>query len=162
MTSYYDFTPSTTALFQFQPTLDGKTYSIIIPWALFGRRYYVNCYALDGSLVFSVPLAGSPIGVALQSLTWWEGSDYGTTISPHGCAIGSTIKLTISGAVPDAYNGAVEALIIDASSFSYPLPGSLPPATSLGAVSFDLNLAGGYFNSTLVYRSANGQFEVSP
>lgn len=57
----YTFTPSSTSLFSFQPTLDGKAYNIVVSWNLFGQRYYLNCYDLSGNLVFCLPLIGSPV-----------------------------------------------------------------------------------------------------
>ena len=55
------FQPTSTTPFQFQPTLDGSIYTVIVTWELFGRRYYVNCYTLQGVLVFCLPLIGSPL-----------------------------------------------------------------------------------------------------
>ena len=60
MTTYVDFSPSTTASFQFQPTLDGAIYTAIINWNLYGQRYYLNLYTLQGTLVLCIPLIGSP------------------------------------------------------------------------------------------------------
>lgn len=56
----YAFSPSPTAPFQFQPTLDGATYNCVVTWNIFGNRYYVNCYNLSGTLVFCLPLISSP------------------------------------------------------------------------------------------------------
>lgn len=56
----YPFNPSATANFQFQPTLDGKVYNVIITWNLGGARYYVNIYTLQGARVLTIPLIGSP------------------------------------------------------------------------------------------------------
>lgn len=162
MATYYDFTPSVDAPFQFQPVLDGTTYTIILSWGLFRRGYVVNCFALDGTLVFSVPLVGSPTGVELQSLSWVLGTVTAVAAVPHGFTPASTVRLTIDGAAPDAYNGTFDALIIDAVSFSYNVAANPGDATSFGTASRNQNIAGGYFESTLVYRTANGQFEVSP
>jgi hypothetical protein len=60
MTTFTNFSPSTTANFQFQPTLDGQVYTVTVLWSLFGQRYYVNIAALDGTLVALLPLIGSP------------------------------------------------------------------------------------------------------
>ena len=60
-TVYTPFTPSVTTPFLFQPTFDGDIYTVIVTWNLFGRRYYVNCYTLSGTLIFSLPLIGSPL-----------------------------------------------------------------------------------------------------
>lgn len=56
----YQFTPNTVAPFQFQPTLDDSVYTVIVTWNLFGQRWYINLYALDGSLVVCTPNVGSP------------------------------------------------------------------------------------------------------
>lgn len=60
MTTFVDFKPSLQGPFQFQPTLDGAVYNVIVTWNIFGRRYYVNLYDLSGSLIVSIPLIGSP------------------------------------------------------------------------------------------------------
>ncbi len=61
MTTITPFTPSSTAPFQFQPTLDGSLYTAIVTWCLFGRRYYLNLFTLQGTRVFTMPLIGSPL-----------------------------------------------------------------------------------------------------
>lgn len=62
MTTYTAFTPTASAPFQFQPTFDGAVYTVIVTWNLFGQRYYVNVYTLSGTLVYSLPMIGSPPG----------------------------------------------------------------------------------------------------
>lgn len=61
MTTVTPFTPSSQAPFQFQPELDGSLYTAIVTWNLFGRRYYLNLYTLQGTRVMTVPLIGSPL-----------------------------------------------------------------------------------------------------
>ena len=61
-TTFIDFTPQANQNFQFQPTLDGAVYTAIVTWNVFGERYYVNLYALDGTLIFCLPMTGSPLG----------------------------------------------------------------------------------------------------
>lgn len=56
----YNFTPSDTNVFQFQPTLDNSTFSVTVTWNVFGERYYVNISTLQGVLVYTIPLIGSP------------------------------------------------------------------------------------------------------
>jgi hypothetical protein len=99
MTTYIDFVPSIAAPFQFQPTLDGQLYSVLVPWNLYSQRYYVEVSDLSGNLICAIPQVGSPV------------------------------------------------------------PGQNPFLTG----NVDLNLVAGYFTtSTLVWRPANQQFEVSP
>ena len=60
MTTIYPYNPSTQANFQFQPILDGQSYSVILTYNKFGERYYINIYDQSGALVVCLPLIGSP------------------------------------------------------------------------------------------------------
>ena len=162
MTTYFEFAPTNTAAFQFQPTFDGVVYNVAVPWLLFGRRYYVACYALDGTLQFLLPLIGSPTGFEIQAIEWERGNAIVTTVEPHGFKIGSTTEVTISGVAPAAYDGKFKALAVDPVTLSYPLAANPGQATALGSANRDISMTAGYFNSTLVYRAANKTFEVSP
>jgi hypothetical protein len=129
MTTYTEFTPSNTQVFTFQPTLDGTTYIITIPWSLFGQRYYVTCRTLGGNLVFSLPLIGSPAGINVQAATWEPNNATITVATPHEHKVGSIINLTLSGMAPDAYNGTFACKIINDTQFTFPLnsfPGKSP------------------------------------
>ncbi len=64
----YLFAPSTTANFQFQPTLDGQIFNVITTWNLFGSRWYINILTLAGDLVYCMPLIGSPPGYNISLL----------------------------------------------------------------------------------------------
>lgn len=162
MTQYFNFVPSTSVAPQFQPTLDDQVYNAIMTWNLDGQRYYINLYQLDGTLVFCLPLVGSESGTNIVSLTWNQGVVTATTETPHGYAFGATMDLTISGATPDGYNGLVSAFVTGASTFTYLLPAFPGAATIAGRADFNINLAAGYFSSTLVFRQASQQFEVNP
>lgn len=160
----YPFVPSTSGAPSFQPTLDGNPYTVTIVWSLFGQRYYVQCTTLQGALIFLVALTESPGGQAIETLAWNEltGNVEGTTPVPHGYSIGATIELTISGATPSQYNGQQLVFITGTSSFEYPLDLALDPgpATTPGALSYDISLCAGYFDSTMVFR--NSAFEITP
>ncbi len=56
----FPFTPQANANFNFQPTFDGQQYTVTCTWNLFGQRYYVNILTLNGQLIVSTPLIGSP------------------------------------------------------------------------------------------------------
>ena len=168
-TTFFNFTPSSAAPFQFQPVLDGQPYSATVPWLLFGRRYYLNLFALDGTQILLTGLNGSPIGIQIGSLSWANGTVSATTIAPHGYKTARSIMLTIAGCAPNAYNGLVKALITGPSSFSWPLAINPGPASVFGNANYDINLIGGvekedgtFFSSTLVFRAQNSQFEVNP
>ena len=56
-----NFTPSPYSNFQFQATLDGTSYTVILTWNIYGQRYYVNIYTLNNRRILSLPLVGSPL-----------------------------------------------------------------------------------------------------
>jgi hypothetical protein len=92
-----------------------------------------------------------------------------TTAGPHGYRIASTVELTLVGSTPDAYNGLFPCLITGPSSFSYILADDPGAATVFGTANYNINLIGGvakedgtFFASTLMFRQAASQFEVSP
>lgn len=60
MTTLFAFQPSPTSNFIFQPTLDGQQYTAIVNWNLYGVRYYLNLYTLQGVQILCVALIGSP------------------------------------------------------------------------------------------------------
>jgi len=163
MTTIVRFTPSPTGPFVFQPTLDGNVYTASVKWLGAGQRWYIELEDLSGTTIFYLPLIGSPTGIAIETLTWSGNQAEATTSEPHGYVIGDVVDLTISGATPDAYNGLQECFITGPSTFIYdliPYPG---PTSVPGTASYDINIAGGYFEeSTLVFREDAQQFEISP
>jgi hypothetical protein len=60
MTTYTQFVPQPNTLFQFQPTLDGQQYTVVVTWSLYGQRWYFNLLTLQRQLVLSAALVGSP------------------------------------------------------------------------------------------------------
>ena len=60
MTTFIDFIPPADVPFQFQPSLDGVTYNVSVTWNLFGQRWYANIYTVQGVLIVSLPMIGSP------------------------------------------------------------------------------------------------------
>ena len=163
MTTYYDFTPTAQAPFQFQPTLDGQTYSIFVTWNLYGQRYYVNVYDLSGNLIVALPVIGSPSSKSIGGSSWSDGRVTIGTITPHFFKIGATLNLTVAGMEPILYNGIFSMLVTSANELTYSLASDPGAPTTLGSVGADINLLGGYFNtSTLVFRAPTNQFEVTP
>jgi hypothetical protein len=165
----FPFQPFPTSPFQFSPVLDGQTYNATVPSLLFGNRYYLNLIASDGTPILFTALIGSPTGIQLASLSWANGIVSATTQTPHGYRIASTVELTLVGSTPDGYNGLFPCLITGPSTFSYLLADDPGPATVFGTANYNINLIGGvakedgtFFASTLVFRQAASQFEVSP
>lgn len=162
MTTYTTFSQPARATFQFSPTLDGATYNAIVNWNLFSQRYYINIYDTSGNLIVAQAMVGSPTGVNIAAATWANGTVTITTSAPHGYSIGKNVQLTITGVTPSAYNGLYNCLITGTMTFNYLLTANPGVATAYGAVNYNISLTAGYFASTLVYRIANQQFEVSP
>jgi hypothetical protein len=164
--TFTDFTPSSAKPFQFQPTLDGAAHTLVVTWGLAGKRWYVNLYDQTGALVFYLPLIASPSAMTVQSITWDATTQLVTvtTVAPHGLELGTIVALTISNVVPSTYNGVVDLIPNGPTTLIYPQstdPGG--NATTVGAIGRDINLGGGYLKtSTLVFRDATQQFEVSP
>lgn len=163
MTTLFPFQPTLQAPFQFQPVLDGQNYNATVTWNLFGKRFYLNLFALDGTLVTSVPMVGSPTGFAIESMSWANGTVTVETVDPHSYKIGTVARLTISGCAPDAYNGVFDVIVTGPDEFTYQVAANPGSATALGRVDYNINLVAGFFKrSTLVYREVAVQFEVAP
>ena len=62
MTTYIPFTPSPTAPFQFSAMLDGASYTGTVRWNTAGQRWYVTLTDSTGTVIFTLPLIGSPVG----------------------------------------------------------------------------------------------------
>jgi hypothetical protein len=163
LTTYTPFQPPLNAPFSFQPTLDGQQYLCQVKWGLAGQRWYVQCTQLDGTPVFYLPLLGSEVGVAIQNVAWNRGVVTLTTDQPHGYALADTINLTISRATAAALNGVWECLITGDDTLTFALANDPGASAMLGVLSYDINMAAGYFQtSTLVFRQPNQSFEVTP
>ena len=162
MTTFIDFVPSQIQAPTFNVTLDGDTYAVLVTWNLAAQRYYITISSLNGGVIVTEALVGSPIGIELSAISWQSGIVTVTTSVPHNLKVGQTLNLTMTGAVPDAYNGMVQALVAGPSTFSYALAANPGSATTFGSVEQNINLVAGFFVSTLIYRQANVQFEVSP
>jgi hypothetical protein len=161
VTTYYPYQASPSAPFSFQPTLDGAQYLATVKWNIYGQRNYLFLTQLDGTPVVTIPVVPSPPSVALESISWTNGTVTAVTAVPHGYAIGLLVQITISGCNPSAYNGAVLAYVLDAVTLTYPLIANPGMATMIGLVDWTINLVQGYFTtSSIVFR--NSQFEVAP
>lgn len=162
MTTFIDFVPPTNTPFEFSPTLDGAQYNATVTWNLFGRRWYVNVYDLGGLLIFSVPMIGSQTGITIANGSWANGRVTITTTMPHEYTVGQIVEFTVAECLPDAYNGKQKCEIASANSYIYDLAANPGTFTALGTTHYNINIAGGYFASTLVYRVSSNQIEVSP
>ena len=162
MTTYTDFQPSTQQVFSFSPTLDGAQYNCTLTWNLFGQRYYINCSDLSNNLIFSLPLIGSPDGIIVEAVTWDSGTVTVETTVPHGYRPGQTVNLTLSQTTPSEYSGNWNMLVINGSELTFTLASNPGNCTAPGLLYDNINIAAGYFTSTLVFRESSSQFEVTP
>ena len=169
MSQMFPFVPSATTQFQFSPVLDGDVYNCLVPWILFGSRYYLSLLAIDGTQVWYGGIVGSPQAQNIASLSWANGYAYATTFTPHGFRVASVVTGTIAGCSPDAYNGLFELFATGPSSLRYALSVNPGTATVLGAVDQRINLIGGvqkpdgtFFSSSLVFWETLQSFEASP
>lgn len=60
MTTLVTFNPSSTANFQFNPTLDGVDYVAVCTWNSAAPRYYISIYDTARTLIMTRPITGSP------------------------------------------------------------------------------------------------------
>lgn len=163
MTTFVQYTQQPGVAFEFQATLDGQQYTCILTWNLFGRRLYLNVLSSNNTLVVCEALIGSPGAVAIQSLSWANGTAKLVTATPHGFRVLDTVSLTVSDSAPDAYNGQFNMLAIDNFTLAYPIASDPGEASQFGKVAFNVNLVEQYFDtSTLVYRAAGQIFEITP
>ena len=160
----YTFQPSLQNVFQFQPLLDGETYTASILWNVFRQGYYIQLVDQNGNVIFLLPLVGSSTGIDIQSATWDQNTGLVTVTAalPHGLPLNSAVNVTVSGMTPDAYNGDVLAYVQNRTQFTYPISADPGPVTTLGVVRVDLSLTAGYFSSKMVYRPSIQQIEVTP
>lgn len=164
MTDLFQFQPSQQGPWQFQPTLDGQQCTGNVIWNFFGQRYYLTLLDGSGNTVFTKALVGSPDAIAIQTLSWDGSKGTGTatveTSLPHNIRVGSVAEVTISGCAPDAFNGDFEVLAVGPTMLTYQLPGDPGNVTTLGAVSDDLLLNFGYFDTAIVFRDSTQTFEI--
>lgn len=167
MTTYTLFTPPRKTPFQFQPTLDGQVYNVSVTWNMFGQRWYLNLYDLNGNLIDCTAMVGSPDAAPIATQTWDVVTEQVTvtTILPHAIPLGVEADLTVTDAFPTTYNTTVPMIAISPTSLIYSLtvdPGG--SATQPGRIVQNINLfPGQYFQtSTLLFRQSTGMFEVDP
>lgn len=173
MTTIIPFLPSNLYPPKFRATLDGIDYDVVITWNVAAQRYYVNIYDLDGSWVITVPLIQTPPAREVVDTTYdnlrrvftvslADPSTWPVPLPPAGLATppGTIIIFTLENFTPTSLNGAYKSLHINDTSFSFRLDNDPGQVTIFGTVSRILNMVGGIFNSTLIYR--NGAFEVTP
>lgn len=161
-TTFITFTPQPRGIpFQFQLELDGVGYLATVKWNAFGQRWYVSLVSNNGVPIFNQALIGSTEAVQIQSLSWENGLVTMKCAFPHSFKVGDTNNITVRGCAPDLYNGTFLAWAQDLETLVYRVATPPGEASLLGVTSYEINLAGGYFQqSRLVFRQGTQQFEV--
>jgi hypothetical protein len=159
VSTFVDFTPSTTEVFAFQPTLsNGVQYAATVTWNVFGQRWYLTLADLQGNQIVTRALCAS--GPQLPgSFTWDDGVASVTTTGNHNVPIASQAAIRVLQ-TDSGFDGQYLALATDAAAFTYPLPtdpGQSAPIS--GTVSFDLDLLAGYGIGSLFFHYETQQFE---
>lgn len=158
----YPFTPNVYTPYEFNPVLDGNPYLAFLTWPIYAQRWYINLIDSFGNRIFSKALIGSSAGIEIQSIVWVSGICYLSTIDPHGIKIGSTADLTISGAIPDAYNGKWRMLSVNKNILTFQNMTNSGSATLTGSLQYNIDILAGYgFTSTMIFREPSQQFETT-
>jgi hypothetical protein len=173
MTTIIPFIPSNLLAPRFDVVLDGNNYNVVVTWNISAQRYYVNVYGIDGSWIITTPLVQSPPARAVNSfaydtirriamVSFVDPSLWPIPLSSAGTltAPGTMVDYTLENFDPLVLNATWRSLHIDSTNFSFQLADNPGTINILGSVSRYLNMVGGIFQSTLIYR--NGSFEVNP
>jgi len=181
MTQVFQFTPSATQNFTFQPVLDGALYTITLTFPAYSQRYYLDISDTNGTLIAHLPVLGSPSPASMggapsgtSPLFWDPIAKLVNFITPppftalpgwssqFSALVGTTQLLSITGCSPDAYNGIYECLI-GQDWATYAMSADPGAVTAVGQVGPALNILHGYFTtSTMVFLSDSQQFVVTP
>jgi hypothetical protein len=162
MPTIFPFHPSSIEAPTFSANLDGDQYNCSVTWNVAAQRYYVNCFNLSGARVFTVALVETPRALTIDQLAWNINRKVVQALLSveHFFPLGQEVLLTLEGADQPLYNGTFLCLVDGPKTFSYYVGSDPGHAQQFGSVSQLVNLGGGYFNSTLVYR--DNAFEVRP
>lgn len=162
MTQIFRFNPSNTVAPSFNPMLDDTPYTVVVTWNVSAQRFYVNVYAIDGTLVCSVPLVESTSGVPLASLEYDPNQRVmiATQKARMWRPIGQIVQFYLQDCDPDSLNGLYDSTVLSMNQFSFPVDSDPGPIKQPGSNQRYMNMLGPWFTSSMIYR--NGQFEVRP
>lgn len=175
MTTVVPFSPSATANppFQFQPTLDGAQYIVTTTFNIFGNRWYINIFDLSGNLILARPMTGSPPKIQ-ASLTWENWLATASLTSAHNVPIGAVVNIDVTDTAL-TYDGTWRAWAVDPMTLAFTLQTDPGQYGTTGNVAQDVNLIANtpssydrdgnpltFFSSSLIFRTGQQQFEVSP
>ncbi len=164
MSTVIPFNPSDSANFQFQPLLDGNTYTGIVTWNAYAGRYYVGIYTLQGVLVLNIPLISSPTPITQNCYNYVnspllapsvvnQNIVKGSLVVGPGIPAGTTIielttppSLPISRSTPTGSITQASGRLMRLSNYS------TSSNTNVGFLfTYGINLLAGYFTSQMYY-----------
>lgn len=156
--TFVQFSPSTTAVFAFQATLNGSQYNIATPYNVFRQDYYINVSDLTGVSLLYRALVGT--GPSLPAtFTWANGWATAACAAPHWVPIGNSVNMNVSNTGTE-YDGNQAAVATSLTNLSYQIGN--PEQTNIinGNVNFTWNLVSGYIpNAYLIFHWDTQQFE---
>ena len=158
MSTFVDFVPSLTTVFQFQPTLNGVQYLVTCPWNAFGERWYVTVKDLSGNVLAHRPIVQS--GPRYQAvMTWADGVATASLSGPHNVPLGGLVEGRVSE-TDTPFDGQYEMLAVDAQTLTFGLAANpQQPIAVTGKLDFPLDLLAAYGIGSLFYHADLGQFE---
>jgi len=156
MATIVQFNPSNLAAFQFQPVLDGETYSAVVYFNNYAQRYYLSISTFTGVNQLFTPLIASP-DVVLQGAICKVDSDQIILTNRNG-NIYPGMLITGATIPPETYVKAVYgSLVVMTQNAS--LSTSVGQTTTL-AFTYSISLTKGFFNTPIVYRASSGNIEI--
>jgi hypothetical protein len=162
MTTIFNFVPGRFSPYTFQPILDGNQYNAVVKWNLQAQRWYIILTDDTNTEIFTLPLIGSLTPIPIDSIGFSEGVVTATFIDKLFFPIGLEANINFNQCTPAGYNGVFLSTVVGPTTIQYFLQNDPGPIVTFGFASYDINLAAGYFNSTLVFRSDSQWFEVNP
>lgn len=161
MSTVIQFTPSTTAPFQFSPVIAGTQYNAVVTWNVWEERYYLNLYNTSGTLVLAVPVVAT--GPKLSATMTWTSAGFGgvataLTAAPHNVPVGQLANVYISQ-TGTAYDGAWQALATGANTMTWSLANPNQSQPLAGQLSFPLNIVAALGAGWMIFNYADMTFE---
>jgi hypothetical protein len=155
---YIPFTPSTTSVFSFSPTLGGTTYNATVTWNVFGQRYYINITDLSSNHILTTAIVSS--GPRWQvSLSWANGFATAVATTPHNITIGASANLRVSE-TGTGFDGNWQVWATSATTFQYTAPNPEVTTSPNGTAQQPANLVGGVLpGAWLLFHYDSMEFE---
>jgi hypothetical protein len=158
MTTYVPFSPTIDQPFQFNATLDGSPYTVVVTVNFFrlpAPAYYVNLYDASGNLIFAMPLIASPSWQAVP-LTTQQGNYIAQLAAPNPYVGPGSVIVSVNA------TAGTTAGYTAGASLAMSSPAIVTGTDGSAQFSNDIDLLAGYgfVTSTLVYRATTVNFEV--